>query len=259
MGANDCETLGCGEEGTEKITCQSEEMHGGTLCSDGSSKCDESEGTKEEVCQSKEISASSSCYLGPSEDCSIAEESRNAMNAQIVRDLKEGIFCMGVIIIGVGAASGLLVAMRSLTADIVTTRQDIEKTVPLQWVRNLQNSHSCVERAMHHDCPVCFEYLFESTNDVSVLPCGHTIHVKCLKEMQQHLQYACPLCSKSVCDMSKVWEMMDVEVAATPIPEVYQNRMVSILCNDCGASSTVQFHVLAQKCLKCKSYNTRQM
>ncbi|XP_074592395.1 putative E3 ubiquitin-protein ligase RZFP34 [Curcuma longa] len=77
---------------------------------------------------------------------------------------------------------------------------------------------------MHHDCPVCFEYLFESRNDVSVLMCGHTIHVQCLKEMHQHLQYACPLCSKSVCDMSKVWEIMDREIAATPMPAIYHDK-----------------------------------
>ncbi|XP_020099354.1 E3 ubiquitin-protein ligase MIEL1 isoform X2 [Ananas comosus] len=122
----------------------------------------------------------------------------------------------------------------------------------------LKNSHACVEGAMHHDCPVCFEYLFESRYDVSVLPCGHTIHVHCLKEMREHLQYACPLCSKSVCDMSKVWEKLDMEIAATPMPESFQNKMVRILCNDCGATSQVQFHVVAQKCQKCKSYNTRQ-
>lgn len=107
------------------------------------------------------------------------------------------------------------------------------------------------------------QFLFESTDDISVLPCGHTIHMNCLKEMQQHLQwvlyffcfmvlilllnhlcstgrmsyfclcyhnrYACPLCSKSVCDMSKVWEKLDVEIAATPMPESYHNKMVSLL------------------------------
>lgn len=41
-------------------------------------------------------------------------------------------------------------------------------------------------------------------------------------------RYACPLCSKSVCDMSKVWEKFDMEIAATPMPEPYQNRMVSM-------------------------------
>ncbi|KAJ1689450.1 hypothetical protein LUZ63_013605 [Rhynchospora breviuscula] len=123
----------------------------------------------------------------------------------------------------------------------------------------LKNGHSCVEKAMHHDCPICFEYLFESRNDVTVLPCGHTLHMNCFKEMQDHLQYICPLCSKSVCDMSRVWEKLDTEIAATPMPELYQNKMVRILCNDCGIISEVQFHVLAQKCSNCKSYNTRKI
>jgi hypothetical protein len=147
-----------------------------------------------------------------------------------------------------------------------------------------------------------------------------------------YIRYACPLCSKSVCDMSKVWEKLDMEIAATPMPEPYQNKMVSsffplydhylyyilvslmsyccfggwtaidesvvvivwfclllhyasrgrhlwfvllaskiqgtnhitlnmqvwILCNDCGQTSHVRFHFVAQKCLNCKSYNTRQ-
>ncbi|XP_015874181.1 probable E3 ubiquitin-protein ligase RZFP34 isoform X1 [Ziziphus jujuba] len=126
----------------------------------------------------------------------------------------------------------------------------------------LKNSHPCVEGAMHHDCPVCFEYLFESRNDVTVLPCGHTIHENCLKDMREHYQlcdrYACPLCSKSVCDMSKVWEKFDMEIAATPMPQLYQNKKVWILCNDCGKTSHVDYHVVAQKCPNCRSYNTRQ-
>jgi RING finger/CHY zinc finger protein 1 len=121
----------------------------------------------------------------------------------------------------------------------------------------LKNSHACVEGAMHHDCPICFEYLFESTNDVSVLPCGHTIHVKCLKEMEEHCQFACPLCSKSVCDMSKAWERLDMELAT--LSDSCDDKMVRILCNDCGAISEVQFHLIAHKCQNCKSYNTRQI
>ncbi|EXB60470.1 RING finger and CHY zinc finger domain-containing protein 1 [Morus notabilis] len=123
----------------------------------------------------------------------------------------------------------------------------------------LKNSHPCVEGAMHHDCPVCFEFLFESRSDITVMPCGHTIHTNCLKEMREHYQYACPLCAKSVCDMSRVWEKYDMEIAATPMPEPYQNKLVWILCNDCGKTSEVPFHLVAQKCLNCKSYNTRQI
>ncbi|KAG9449526.1 hypothetical protein H6P81_009491 [Aristolochia fimbriata] len=85
--------------------------------------------------------------------------------------------------------------------------------------------HRCIEKAMHHDCPVCFEYLFDSTKDISVLHCGHTLHLDCLKEMESHFQFSCPVCSKSICDMSKLWEKLDQEVAATPMPEAYQNKM----------------------------------
>ncbi|KAL0409983.1 UNVERIFIED_CONTAM: E3 ubiquitin-protein ligase RZFP34 [Sesamum latifolium] len=122
----------------------------------------------------------------------------------------------------------------------------------------LKDSHICIERAMHHNCPVCFEYLFDTPRDTTVLPCGHTIHLNCVKEMERHFQYSCPVCSKSYCDMTRVWERLDQEVASMPMPQMYQNKMVWILCNDCGETSEVNYHILAHKCLNCKSYNTRQ-
>ncbi|KAG5566633.1 hypothetical protein RHGRI_002255 [Rhododendron griersonianum] len=123
----------------------------------------------------------------------------------------------------------------------------------------IQDSHHCVERAMHHNCPVCFEFLFDTMKEVTVLPCGHTIHLECVKEMELHFRYSCPVCSKSICDMSDVWEKLDREIASTPMPQLYQNKLVRILCNDCGETSVVHFHVVAHKCQKCKSYNTRQI
>ncbi|MCO5599131.1 hypothetical protein L7F22_053231 [Adiantum nelumboides] len=122
----------------------------------------------------------------------------------------------------------------------------------------LQNKHICVEKSMEQNCPVCYDYLFDSLKPISVMRCGHTMHVHCLKEMQSHSQYSCPICSKSVCDMSSVWRHLDREVAATPMPEAYRNKMVWILCNDCGAISEVTYHVIGHKCTSCKSYNTRQ-
>ncbi|KAJ3682548.1 hypothetical protein LUZ60_015121 [Juncus effusus] len=127
------------------------------------------------------------------------------------------------------------------------------------YSNSLKESHKCLEKAMHHNCPVCLEYLFDSLKDINVLPCGHTIHLDCLNEMSVHVQYSCPICSRSVCDMSSVWQKLDQEVAATPMPQVFQNKMVWILCNDCGAKSNVQFHIVAHKCPDCSSYNTRQM
>ncbi|XP_040946341.1 uncharacterized protein [Gossypium hirsutum] len=122
----------------------------------------------------------------------------------------------------------------------------------------MREVHRCIEKAMHHDCPICFEFLFDTMKDVTVLPCGHTMHLGCLREMEEHYRYSCPVCSKSICDMSKLWRKLDKEIASTPMPAVYQNKMVWILCNDCGATSNVQFHIVAHKCPSCESYNTRQ-
>ena len=44
-----------------------------------------------------------------------------------------------------------------------------------------QGNHQCVERAMHQNCPICFEFLFESVDPTTVLRCGHTIHTGCLR------------------------------------------------------------------------------
>lgn len=37
---------------------------------------------------------------------------------------------------------------------------------------------------------IVLQYLFDSVMDISVLPCGHTMHQFCLKQMNQHSQYA---------------------------------------------------------------------
>lgn len=121
----------------------------------------------------------------------------------------------------------------------------------------LKDSHRCVDRAMHQNCPICFEYMFESARDINVLRCGHMIHVECLREMRAHRRFSCPVCLKSACDMSDAWQKLDRQVAASPMPAI-QKKMIWILCNDCGAASEVQFHILAHKCPGCSSYNTRQ-
>ncbi|XP_003606334.3 E3 ubiquitin-protein ligase RZFP34 [Medicago truncatula] len=123
----------------------------------------------------------------------------------------------------------------------------------------IKEGHNCVERAMHHNCPICFEYLFDTLREISVLTCGHTIHFECVKEMEKHHRYSCPVCSKSICDMSSVWKNLDEMLSSTPMSESYKNKKVWILCNDCGVNSHVQFHIVAHKCLSCNSYNTRQI
>ncbi|GLT80754.1 hypothetical protein SLA2020_521780 [Shorea laevis] len=62
------------------------------------------------------------------------------------------------------------------------------------YSKSMKDTHRCVQRAMHHNCAVCLEFLFETMKEVIVLPCGHTMHRKCFEEMQLHNRYSCPLC-----------------------------------------------------------------
>ncbi|KAF7818241.1 E3 ubiquitin-protein ligase MIEL1 [Senna tora] len=109
---------------------------------------------------------------------------------------------------------------------------------------SLQNNHQCVENSMKNHCPVCYEYLFDSTKLTTIMSCGHTMHMECCQDMATHDQYRCPICSKSIFDMSEHWRDLDWEIEAVPMPEKY-NIEVSILCNDCNTTSAVSFHILA--------------
>lgn len=42
-----------------------------------------------------------------------------------------------------------------------------------------------------------------------------------------------PTCQSSMLDMKQLWEYLDSEVLATPMPKEYENYFVDILCKDC--------------------------
>uniref|UniRef100_A0A8C0F9S5 Ring finger and CHY zinc finger domain containing 1 n=1 Tax=Bubo bubo TaxID=30461 RepID=A0A8C0F9S5_BUBBB len=112
---------------------------------------------------------------------------------------------------------------------------------------SLRGKHKCIENVSRQDCPICLEDIHTSRVGAHVLPCEWGIAVA-----------LCPLCMHSALDMTRYWRQLDDEVAQTPMPTEYQNMMVEILCNDCNARSTVQFHLLGMKCKNCESYNTAQ-
>lgn len=123
---------------------------------------------------------------------------------------------------------------------------------------DLRDNHLCVENSMRSHCPICFEYLFESVKSTTIMKCGHTMHVECYIEMANQNQYRCPICSKSMIDMSRSWELLDWEIRATAMPEEYSHE-VWILCNDCNKTCKVLYHILGHKCSSCNSYNTRKI
>ncbi|XP_001375494.1 RING finger and CHY zinc finger domain-containing protein 1 [Monodelphis domestica] len=122
---------------------------------------------------------------------------------------------------------------------------------------SLQGHHKCIENVSRQNCPICLEDIHTSRVVAHVLPCGHLLHRTCYEEMLKE-GYRCPLCMHSALDMTRYWRQLDNEVAQTPMPTEYQNMTVEILCNDCSARSTVQFHILGMKCKSCESYNTAQ-
>lgn len=127
---------------------------------------------------------------------------------------------------------------------------------------SLQGSHICVSNSMHQNCPVCCEFLFDSIRPIAVLPCGHTIHQECHREMMSHNTITCPLCLKCILsqgDAQRYWALLDQQVRDTPMPEEYKHVQVNILCNDCSARSDVLFHVVGHKCSGCGGYNTRRI
>ncbi|KAK6940925.1 RCHY1, zinc-ribbon [Dillenia turbinata] len=121
---------------------------------------------------------------------------------------------------------------------------------------DLLDNHLCVENSMKNCCPICYEYLFDSVKVTTIMKCGHTMHRDCYAEMANQNQYRCPICSKSVINMSRTWQRLDDEIAGAIMPEEYRYE-VSILCNDCNDTSRVPFHIFGHKCSHCRSYNTR--
>ncbi|XP_010321192.1 E3 ubiquitin-protein ligase MIEL1 isoform X1 [Solanum lycopersicum] len=124
---------------------------------------------------------------------------------------------------------------------------------------SLRNNHSCVEDSMRHHCPICYEFLFDSLKDTTVMKCGHTMHTECYHEMIKRDKYCCPICSRSTLDMTKAWKRMDEEIEETIMPEDLRYKKVWILCNDCNDTTEVYFHIIGQKCRHCQSYNTRMI
>lgn len=124
----------------------------------------------------------------------------------------------------------------------------------------LFNKHKCKEQSLGGDCPVCSEGLFDSKFPIKELPCGHFMHSHCFAAYTRY-SYTCPVCSKSLGDMSVYWRMIDSLLAGeAPLPSGYAERKQPILCNDCGATGEAPFHFVYHKCpASCGSYNTRVM
>ncbi|KAL2321921.1 hypothetical protein Fmac_026300 [Flemingia macrophylla] len=121
--------------------------------------------------------------------------------------------------------------------------------------RSLMN-HSCREKHLEDNCPICHEYIFTSCSPVKALPCGHVMHSTCFQEYTCY-HYTCPICSKSLGDMQVYFRMLDALLAEEKISDEISGQTQVVLCNDCEKKGAAPFHWLYHKCPSCGSYNTR--
>jgi len=114
--------------------------------------------------------------------------------------------------------------------------------------------HKCINI---DDCPICYDSIKTSTSGVNILKCGHKLHTKCYIELLKS-DYKCPICKKSVADMSQMFQAMDQQINQQQMPEEYKDTKVDIYCYDCEKKNNVNLHFIAMKCPDCGSYNTTQ-
>ncbi|KAI7738980.1 hypothetical protein M8C21_010447 [Ambrosia artemisiifolia] len=118
------------------------------------------------------------------------------------------------------------------------------------------SKHTCREKCLEDNCPICHEYIFTSKDPVKALPCGHVMHSSCF-QAYTCTNYTCPICCKSLGDMQAYFGMLDAMLAEEKMPEEYLGKTQDILCNDCEKKGTAPFHWQHHKCPRCGSYNTR--
>ncbi|MED6184787.1 hypothetical protein PIB30_050836 [Stylosanthes scabra] len=116
--------------------------------------------------------------------------------------------------------------------------------------------HTCREKHLEDNCPICHEYIFTSLAPVKALPCGHVMHSACFQEYTC-FNYTCPICSKSIVDMQDYFKKLDSLLAEEKMSDELSNRTQVILCNDCEKKGVAPFHWRYHKCPYCGSYNTR--
>jgi RING finger/CHY zinc finger protein 1 len=117
------------------------------------------------------------------------------------------------------------------------------------------DNHKCAYE-IGGSCPICCEELFTSILATTSTNCGHWMHSECLTDFLK-TDYRCPLCFKSLVDTTHLTTYLDTHVASTQMPDEYKDKLVDILCNDCGIKCTVKMHFYGNKCNKCGSYNTK--
>ena len=123
--------------------------------------------------------------------------------------------------------------------------------------KKIYDQHPCVVNMKDQDCPICLKSIWNTQNEpVHILDCGHSMHTRCFYQTIESQNFFCPLCKKSITDLTNYWKLIDTMMSTQEMPEEYQNWTSDIHCNDCEKKSNTKYHFTYHKCQHCQGYNT---
>lgn len=117
--------------------------------------------------------------------------------------------------------------------------------------------HKHASGGMKNNCPICAEYMLDSTKQAVLLRCGHTMHQECYKANLINSIH-CPLCFKLVGDDKEIRRMIRMMAESNK----HEKPQIDILggyvsCFECGGNEYTTNYSLFNECEKCGSYNTK--
>ena len=78
---------------------------------------------------------------------------------------------------------------------------------------DMREGHQCTPGSgLHASCPLCLNDMHTSRKPSVFLPCRHAMHVECRSDFLRSGNFKCPVCRRSMVDMSSEWARMDQEV-----------------------------------------------
>ena len=92
-----------------------------------------------------------------------------------------------------------------------------------------------------------------------VMNCGHLIHSECYQKYTQS-NFNCPICKKSLGDLSSYWDYLRGVKETILIPDEYKDTKIKISCFDCEKESNTEFYPdNLLECKECGGFNTQKI
>jgi RING finger/CHY zinc finger protein 1 len=120
--------------------------------------------------------------------------------------------------------------------------------------RKYYKDHRCIDDICEKICNICLD-AYTDTKYIVIARCGHPYHRECYKKIIENT-YKCPICSKTIKDMTKEFNKLDVDIIRSGDKN---SARVNIKCNDCENESYTSYNMIGLKCNNCLSYNTYKL